>query len=123
LLSPSSREELAGGAAIPRHRYLEAQALMARCRMLFTEAIAPFDLLLSASAPGEAPAGLGNTGEAMFNRWCSGLLVPCLKLPGFTGPSGLPVGVQVIGAIGDDARLLRAAKWIAARVGDATGHA
>ena len=92
--------------------------MLARCRTLFAAAIAPFDLLLSASAPGEAPAGLDNTGEAMFNRWCSGLLVPCLNLPGFTGPNGLPVGVQVIGAIDDDVRLLRAAKWIAARVGD-----
>jgi amidase len=122
-LSTSSREELAAGAAIPRHRYLEAQALLARCRTLFAAAIAPFDLLLSASAPGEAPAGLDNTGEAMFNRWGSGLLVPCLNLPGFTGPNGLPVGIQVMGAIDDDVRLLRAAKWIAAHVGDAAGKA
>jgi Asp-tRNA(Asn)/Glu-tRNA(Gln) amidotransferase A subunit family amidase len=119
LLSPSSRDELEAGAAIPRHRYREARALLARCRLLFAAAIAPFDLLLSASAQGEAPAGLANTGEATFNRWCSGLHVPCLNLPGFTGPNGLPVGVQVIGAIDDDARLLRAAKWIAAHVGDA----
>ena len=55
LLSPSSRDELAGGAAIPRHRYLEAQALLARCRTLFAAAIAPFDLLLSASAPERRP--------------------------------------------------------------------
>ena len=119
LLSQSSREELAIGAALPRQRYLEAQALIARCRVLFAGAIAPFDLFLSASAPGEAPRGLHNTGEAMFNRLCSGLGVPCLNLPGFTGPNGLPVGVQVIGALGDDLRLLRAAKWIAVRVGDA----
>jgi Asp-tRNA(Asn)/Glu-tRNA(Gln) amidotransferase A subunit family amidase len=59
----------------------------------------------------------------MFNRWCSGLRVPCLNLPGFTGPNGLPVGIQVMGAIDDDARLLRAASWIAARVGDAAGGA
>lgn len=121
LLSPSSRVELAAGSAIPRRRYLGAQALLARCRTLFAAAIAPFDLLLSASAPGEAPAGLDNTGEAMFNRWTSGLWVPCLNLPGFSGPGGLPVGVQVIGAIDDDARLLGAAKWIATRIGDAAG--
>ena len=121
LLSPSSRDELAAGAAIPRRRYLEAQALLARCRALFAAAIAPFDVLLTASAPGEAPAGLDNTGEAMFNRWGSGLHVPCLNLPGFAGPKGLPVGVQLIGAIDDDARLLRAAKWIAAHIGDQIG--
>jgi Asp-tRNA(Asn)/Glu-tRNA(Gln) amidotransferase A subunit family amidase len=96
-------------------------ALIARCRTLFAAAIAPFDALLTASAPGEAPLGLDNTGEAMFNRLCSGLGVPCLNLPGFAGPNGLPVGIQVIGAIADDARLLRAAKWIAGRVGDAAG--
>ena len=123
LLSSSSREELAAGAAIPRQRYRDAQALLARCRTLFAAAIAPFDLLLSASAPGEAPAGLDDTGEATFNRWGSGLLVPCISLPGFTGSGGLPVGVQLMGAIDDDARLLSAAKWIAAHIGDAAGGA
>ena len=123
LLSPSSREELALGGAIPRHRYLEAQALLARCRALFAAAIAPFDVLLTASAPGEAPAGLDDTGEAMFNRWGLGLLVPCVNLPAFTGSKGLPVGIQLMGAFGEDDRLLRAAKWIAARVGDAAGKA
>ena len=123
LLSPSSRAELEDGAAIPRQRYLEAQALLARCRSLFAAAIAPFDLLLTASALGEAPAGLNNTGEATFNRWGSGLLVPCVNLPGFTGPNALPVGIQLMGAIEDDVRLLRAAKWIAAHIGDAVGNA
>ncbi|HEX9275387.1 MAG TPA: amidase [Casimicrobiaceae bacterium] len=120
-LSPLSREELMAGAAIPRRRYLEAQALIARCRSLFAATIAPFDLLLTASAPGEAPLGLDNTGEAIFNRLCSGLGVPCLNLPGFTGPKGLPVGIQVVGAIGEDVRLLSAAKWISGRIGDEAG--
>jgi Asp-tRNA(Asn)/Glu-tRNA(Gln) amidotransferase A subunit family amidase len=59
----------------------------------------------------------------MFNRWTSGLLVPCVSLPGFAGPQGLPVGVQLIAAMGDDHRLLRAAKWISSRIGDATDNA
>jgi Asp-tRNA(Asn)/Glu-tRNA(Gln) amidotransferase A subunit family amidase len=116
LLSPSSRAELAAGAAIPRTRYLEAQASIGRCRASFAAAIAPFDFLLSPSAPGEAPAGLHDTGEAMFNRWQSGLRVPCLNLPGFTGARGLPVGIQLTGAVDDDRRLLRFAKWMAAHV-------
>jgi hypothetical protein len=72
--------------------------------------------LLTASAPGEAPAGLGDTGEAMFNRWGSGLRVPCVNLAGFTGPRGLPVGIQLMGAIDDDRRLLRCAKWMETHV-------
>jgi Asp-tRNA(Asn)/Glu-tRNA(Gln) amidotransferase A subunit family amidase len=119
LLSPSSQAELAAGMAISRTRYLEAQALIARCRASFAAAIASFDLLLTASAAGEAPAGLENTGEAMFNRWGSGLLVPCLNLPGFAGPRGLPVGIQLMGALDDDLRLLRFAKWIAAHIAGA----
>ena len=120
-LSASSRAELEAGAAISRHRYLEAQAVIARCRLLFAAIVASFDLLLTASAPGEAPLGLDNTGEATFNRLCSGLRVPCLNLPGFAGPKGLPVGIQVIGAIDEDVRLLRAAKWISGRIGDTAG--
>lgn len=117
-LSASSRDELATGAAIPWRRYREAQALIAHCRTLFAVVIADSDVLLTASAPGEAPSGLENTGEAMFNRLCSGLRVPCVNLPGFSGPNGLPVGVQLIGAIDEDVRLLRAAKWIAGRIGN-----
>jgi len=116
LLSPSLREELAAGLAFPRSRYLEAQALIARCRSLFATAVAPFECLLAGSAPGEAPRGLHHTGESIFNRLTSGLHVPCITLPGFTGPNGLPVGIQLIGAFGDDARLLRTAKWVAARI-------
>jgi Asp-tRNA(Asn)/Glu-tRNA(Gln) amidotransferase A subunit family amidase len=117
-LSRASREELAAGASIPRRRYLAAQASIARCRTLFAQIIAPYETLLSACAPGEAPRGLADTGEAMFNRLCSGLGVPCLSLPGFSGSNGLPVGVQVIGAMGEDLRLLRTAKWIADHIGD-----
>jgi Asp-tRNA(Asn)/Glu-tRNA(Gln) amidotransferase A subunit family amidase len=54
----------------------------------------------------------------MFNRWTSGLLVPCINLPGFIGAAGLPVGVQLIGAYDDDARLLSVAKWMAGRIGN-----
>ena len=38
--------------------------------------------------------------------------VPCVNIPAFTGPRGLPVGVQIVGAIGTDARLLVASDWV-----------
>jgi Asp-tRNA(Asn)/Glu-tRNA(Gln) amidotransferase A subunit family amidase len=38
--------------------------------------------------------------------------VPAVSLPLLTGPAGLPVGVQLVGRRGDDARLLRAAAWL-----------
>ncbi len=67
-------------------------------------------------------------GSTIPARRCStagaqGLHVPCLNLPCFSGPKGLPVGIQVVGAIDDDARLLRAAKWIMGHVGDVPRNA
>ncbi len=37
------------------------------------------------------------------------------------GPNGLPVGVQLVGRRGDDARLLRTASWLVRHVEQAGG--
>jgi Asp-tRNA(Asn)/Glu-tRNA(Gln) amidotransferase A subunit family amidase len=42
--------------------------------------------------------------------------VPAVTLPLLAGPNGLPVGVQVVGRRGEDARLLRTARWLARTV-------
>ena len=52
------------------------------------------DLLLTPSAPGEAPAGLASTGDTSFNILSTWTYTPCVTLPVFTGPSGLPIGIQ-----------------------------
>jgi Asp-tRNA(Asn)/Glu-tRNA(Gln) amidotransferase A subunit family amidase len=67
------------------------------------------DAILTPAAPGEAPAGLGTTGNPAFNTLWSLCGMPAVSLPLLTGPTGLPVGVQLVGRRGDDARLLRAA--------------
>jgi Asp-tRNA(Asn)/Glu-tRNA(Gln) amidotransferase A subunit family amidase len=67
------------------------------------------DVLLTLSAPGEAPEGLGATGDPVFNRIWTALGVPCISVPGLTGLAGMPVGVQVVGRWGDDQRMLAAA--------------
>jgi len=61
------------------------------------------------AAPGEAPEGLGYTGNPVFNRMWTLLGTPCVTLPAFKGAKGLPVGIQLVGRIGDDARLMEAA--------------
>jgi len=34
------------------------------------------------------------------------------------GEGGLPLGVQLVGPLGDDARLLRTASWLVGRLGE-----
>lgn len=75
-----------------------------------------YDAILTPAAPGQAPAGLGSTGNAAFNVLWSLTGVPALTLPLLTGADGLPVGVQLIGARGEDGRLLRTARWLAGQV-------
>ena len=67
--------------------------------------------LLAPSAPGAAPAGLGFTGDPIFNR-TEPLRVPCVTVPVGIAPNNLPLGVQVIGAFGSDALTLAAAHWL-----------
>ncbi|MCA0204748.1 MAG: amidase [Proteobacteria bacterium] len=66
-------------------------------RARFDRLAAPFDAVLTYSVPGEAPLGLGNNGSADFNSLWTLLHVPCVNIPAFTGPSGMPVGLTVLG--------------------------
>lgn len=75
------------------------------------------DVILSPSAPGEAPRGLHATGDPAFNRIWTMLQLPCLTLPAGKGPNGLPVGVQLAARVGQDAVLLGAALALEAALG------
>jgi Asp-tRNA(Asn)/Glu-tRNA(Gln) amidotransferase A subunit family amidase len=97
-------------------RYDAAQALVATCRAQLGEAFSDMDVLLAPSAPGEAPAGLAATGNPIFCRIWTVLHVPAINLPCSRGPQGLPVGVQIVGRRGDDARALAVADWAEQRL-------
>jgi Asp-tRNA(Asn)/Glu-tRNA(Gln) amidotransferase A subunit family amidase len=116
-LSLKLLELLEPGAKLPYSTYAEAAALAEQCRRLLDSVFRSHDVLLVPSAPGEAPRGLDATGDPLFNRMWTLLHVPAVTLPGFTGANGLPVGVQVIGPVGQDDRLLAMAAWMHARIG------
>jgi Asp-tRNA(Asn)/Glu-tRNA(Gln) amidotransferase A subunit family amidase len=74
------------------------------------------DFLLTPSAPGEAPHGLGRTGPAAYNiRWTL-LGCPSVTIPAGFGPAGLPVGMQMVARPGEDAALLRQAAAVEDRL-------
>ena len=70
-----------------------------------------YDAILTPSAPGIAPMGLGSTGSPQFNALWTYLGMPCISLP-LLELNGLPLGVQLVAARGDDTGLLRVAKWL-----------
>ena len=75
-----------------------------------------YDIILTPATTGEAPVGLDATGNPVFNTLWTLCGTPSISLPLMQGPSGLPVGVQVVGPRGDDARLLRNANWLMQRI-------
>ncbi len=86
-----------------------------------SEIFEDFDAILTAPAPGEAPAGLEATGNPAFCTMWTFLGTPAVSLPVFTGSSGLPMGVQLVGPRSEDARLLRSAAALLARLRDDGG--
>lgn len=108
-LSPLLRAYLEGARAIDDASYARAQHIAADARNRFADALLPCDVLLTPSAPDEAPLGLLSTGASDFNRVWTLLGVPCVNVPGLFGSNGVPMGVQLIAAAGADAMLMRAA--------------
>jgi Asp-tRNA(Asn)/Glu-tRNA(Gln) amidotransferase A subunit family amidase len=112
-LSPALRQgRVRQGLACRFETYRAAQVTLERCRTQLDAVMAPYDVLLTASAAGEAPVGLQSTGDASFCALWTATHVPAMTLPVFTGPQGLPVGAQVIGKRHEDRALLATAQWV-----------
>jgi Asp-tRNA(Asn)/Glu-tRNA(Gln) amidotransferase A subunit family amidase len=69
-----------------------------------------FDVILTLSAPGQAPQGFASTGDSRFNRLWTLMGVPCVTIP-MPGDEA-PLGVQVIAPFGEDGRALAAADFV-----------
>lgn len=74
------------------------------------------DVLLTPSTTGVAPEGLDATGDPLFCRSWSLLGLPAVHLPFATGTKDLPVGLQLVGRMGEDHKLLAAARRIHERL-------
>jgi Asp-tRNA(Asn)/Glu-tRNA(Gln) amidotransferase A subunit family amidase len=106
-LSPGLRRLLDWGDKVTGGEYRAAQRKAAAARVALDARLADegFDALLTPAVPDEAP-GLETTGDPVFCRVWTLLGVPAVTLPAGQGASGLPVGVQLIGARWDDRALL-----------------
>jgi Asp-tRNA(Asn)/Glu-tRNA(Gln) amidotransferase A subunit family amidase len=111
-LSDILRNYLLAGGKITPAAYEAAQHTAAQSRKACAEWFGQFDVLMTPSAPDEAPEGYGSTGAAIFNRVWTLLGVPCVNVAGATGVNGFPMGLQIIGAPHADRACLQAAAFL-----------
>ena len=110
-MSARFNELLDEGAALGERANVEALRLREDLQRAFSGAIGAFDAILTPPAAGEAPGTLGETGSPAFCTIWTLLGVPALTIPVGLGPRGLPLGLQLVGRIREDERMLRAAAW------------
>ena len=120
-LSPDLQEMLSTGWAVPVDEIdaIRADAVAARAHA--AEAFGDADVILTLGVAGEAPATLATTGDPRFARLWTLLGTPAVSVPGLSGSTGMPVGVQLVGRVGDDVRLLEVAGWLGARLTSSAG--
>ena len=111
-LSPQLAQMLDAGMTIGADEYERALAHAAEARAGLDAFFGECDAVLVPAAPGEAPPGLGNTGNPIFNRMWTLLGAPCVTLPARWANNGLPTGVQLVGRSRDDARLMACAAFL-----------
>jgi Asp-tRNA(Asn)/Glu-tRNA(Gln) amidotransferase A subunit family amidase len=113
-MPPLLRARLDERADVTPAAYDDACRVAAAARAALAEAFAAVDVLLTFSAPGGAPKGLGSTGSTRFNQLWTLMGVPCVNVPAYVADGGLPVGVQIIAPFGADAEALAAARFVEA---------
>jgi Asp-tRNA(Asn)/Glu-tRNA(Gln) amidotransferase A subunit family amidase len=103
-ISQSARDRAAMGEAMTQAEYAAALARRAEIRTTYAKLADGVDAVITVTAPGAAPVGLGSTGNPIFVVPGSLLGVPVVTLPQLES-SGLPLGLQILGFSGADAEL------------------
>jgi Asp-tRNA(Asn)/Glu-tRNA(Gln) amidotransferase A subunit family amidase len=116
LISARMNELLDEGAAIPHGQYEEALGTATALRRAYASFVAAYDAVLTLPAPGEAPPTLEETGNPAFCTIWTLLGAPAITIPVGLGPAGLPLGLQIVGARGEDDHVLGVAAWCEAHL-------
>lgn len=116
-LSESLRKQIERGRKVRALEYNNAldriPALNAGLNELFEQR---YEAILTPATAGTAPPGLDSTGSPAFCTFWTLCGMPAITLPLMRGANGLPLGVQLVGSRGGDARLLRTARWLVEQV-------
>ena len=109
-LSQQLRGLIKQGAAISYEQYNADLIVAEQARMSIDQLLSQeIDVIIAPSAIGEAPHGHTHTGDPIYCRVWTLMGLPCITLPLFKGPNGMPVGVQLVARRGRDRLLLSVA--------------
>lgn len=111
-MNPWLREFAAKVTTLDRQRYEAAMRHAAECRAQLVTVFDTLDVLITPASAGEASQNLTGLEDQSFCPLWTLMHGPCLTLPAFAGPHGMPMGLQLVGQVGNDAELLEAAAWI-----------
>ena len=100
-------------------RFDQAELHVIACMAAMADMFSSCDVILTPSTCGEATTDLTVISNSAFNRTWTLLQGPCVNIPAYRGPNGMPVGVQIVGPVGSDSRTLALAQTIAAALMDA----
>jgi len=117
-----TRDIVMRGRQVNAVDYLKAKRAIEPVTAGFNELFEHFDAILTPASLGPAPKGLDSTGDSIMNALWSYTGMPAISLPLLQSESGLPVGIQLVSACHDDARLLRTANWLMTHFNDITGE-
>lgn len=119
-LGASTVKLIESGLQITDAQFRQELAHVQKCKELFARAMVGVDAVLTLAAPGQAPRKSTGTGLSTFNRVWTTLGVPCLTLPFGRGDANMPLGVQLVGALNEDCRLLALGSKFEASFSDQT---
>ena len=110
------------GRQVNAYDYLKAKRAIEPVTAGFNELFDHFDAILTPASLGPAPKGLDSIGDPIMNMLWSYTGMPAITLPLLETEDGLPMGIQLVSARHDDARLLRAANWLMNNFDSITGE-
>ena len=120
-LSPVLRALIEKGRTYTAVKYTRALAASANVNGALDAIFDEYDAILTPAAPGPAPRGSATGNPAFCSTWTL-LGTPAVTLPLLQDEAGMPIGVQLVGRRGNDARLLRTANWLVKTVEGAGGR-
>ncbi|MGR8947090.1 MAG: amidase [Gammaproteobacteria bacterium] len=113
LIRPETKQLIEQGLETPEDAVEKITDARTSAKTLLEDLLKAAEVILTPSALGTAPAGLGATGDPIFNRVWTFARVPCINLPIGRGDENLPIGVQFVGGLNKDADLLANTKYLA----------